>query len=138
MGKPAPDNVAVVDERHFVVDGRPVPKARPRLFRGRAITPATTLEYERRVREAYRAAHGGAPVFVDDVEFDMLVAMNSRVHGDLDNYVKIVDGLNGVAWADDKQVKRIHAHMIFDKKRPRLEITIRPYIPGGVDAHAIS
>jgi Holliday junction resolvase RusA-like endonuclease len=116
-----------IDSRHFVLAGKPLPKERPRLFRGRAITPAKTLDFERRLRESYLAAHGRKPVFTDDVEFDLLAAMPNRTHGDLDNIVKMIDGLNGIAWLDDKQVKKFTAHMIFDKANPRLELTIRPY-----------
>jgi Holliday junction resolvase RusA-like endonuclease len=32
------------------------------------------------------------------------------LRGDLDNYVKLIDGLNGVAWADDRQIKSIYAY----------------------------
>ena len=41
---------------------------------------------------------------------------------DLDNVVKaVLDGLNGVAYADDKQVTRLQIEKLYDG-RPRLDI----------------
>lgn len=42
---------------------------------------------------------------------------------DLDNLIKIVDGLNCIAWEDDCQVCKIDAWKLYDKK-PRTEIWI--------------
>jgi Holliday junction resolvase RusA-like endonuclease len=34
----------------------------------------------------------------------------SRLRGDVDNYLKtVMDGLNGIAWEDDKQVYAVEA-----------------------------
>lgn len=39
------------------------------------------------------------------------IIAESSLRGDVDNYVKsIMDGLNGVAYLDDKQVLNIKAH----------------------------
>lgn len=45
--------------------------------------------------------------------------------GDLDNYLKsIKDGLNKVAWLDDRYVREIGAVLRQDKVRPRVEIVV--------------
>lgn len=98
------------------IDTTPRTKQRPRLGRRRkAYTPEATLVAEAIVREAYVAADG--PCFegpvVLDLQFDKLgitvqitdADHNSKLRGDLDNYVKLVgDALNGIAYKDDKQV----------------------------------
>ena len=46
--------------------------------------------------------------------------------GDLDNFLKsLQDALKGVAWIDDKQVKRIEAERFEDKLNPRAEILVK-------------
>jgi len=50
-----------------------------------------------------------------------------RRAGDLDNSLKaILDSLKGIAWNDDKQVKKIIAEQFDDKVEPRAEIEITP------------
>jgi len=80
-------------------------KGRPRVVRGHAYTPAGTREWEDRVGFAFIEAHGktllAGPVRVE-IEFN-------QKRGDLDNLAKaILDGLNGVAFADDSQVCALH------------------------------
>lgn len=101
----------------IVVQGRPVPKGRPRLGRrGRVFTPEKTLIAEASIREAwdgpvFEGSVGIRVVFTETstevtvVEYE---GTKSKLRGDLDNYVKtLMDGLNGVAWHDDKQVHHI-------------------------------
>ena len=70
------------------VASKPIPKGRPRMTRyGRVFTPE------------------GTTVTVTPVD-----GTQSKLRGDLDNYVKLLmDGLNGVAWLDDKQVIVVRA-----------------------------
>lgn len=58
------------------------------------------------------------------------VSITARVYcptraRDLDNCLKVlIDALQGVAIADDKQVTEIHAVKLIDTKRPRVEVEI--------------
>lgn len=97
---------------------RPKVKQRPRLGRrGRVFTPAQTLEFENLVRETYDGFCADKPVslvislYKDSftitlTEYDTIEP--SPLRGDIDNYAKsILDGLNGVAYTDDKLVYKL-------------------------------
>ena len=103
---------------------RPRTKQRPRLGRRRkAYTPAATLEFEKAIREAWEAQHAGEEPFTGPVGMNVEIGSDyvfvevyeleqshrpKYVTGDLDNYHKsIQDGLNKVAYEDDKQVHYI-------------------------------
>ncbi len=98
----------------FWVPGQPVAKARARIFRGRAFTPAKTAEYEQHVWES------AAPHIPDgwprDCEYILTVVLRfkGRAHGDGSNVFKAVeDGQNPArfragTWFDDKQVRDFH------------------------------
>lgn len=86
--------------------------------RGRVFTPAKTLEAEAIIAQLWDGPcyEGTVQVDCDFTPTQTLVtvtpldSVNSPLRGDLDNYVKLLmDGLNGVAWLDDKQVVIIRA-----------------------------
>ena len=99
------------------IPGRPKPKERPRFSKnGHSYTPAATQSYESMVRQAW--TDGGGELIEDDpclivmrftVDGCMVtveeVKWQSKMRGDIDNYGKsIMDGLQGVAYVNDKQV----------------------------------
>jgi crossover junction endodeoxyribonuclease RusA len=102
------------------IEGKPHPKERPRPNgRGGVYTPERTKR-----AEAHIAAHWDGPTFVGPVEVQLIfnqdgtavivtplpLDMKSGLRGDLDNLAKtVLDGLNGVAWGDDRQVLKITA-----------------------------
>jgi crossover junction endodeoxyribonuclease RusA len=103
-------------------DFRAKAKQRPRMSRrGRAYTPKATHEFETRVGAGWnkRKKFRDKPVSVSIelgkdfftvkvVEID--TETPSALRGDIDNYVKsILDGLNGIAWDDDIQVRELKA-----------------------------
>jgi Holliday junction resolvase RusA-like endonuclease len=110
-----------VSEHRVTIDVRPRPKGRPRFSRGRAYTPPETVAFERAVGAAWVAS--GGPTFDGPVEVELsftkdgievcvreLPDAKSPLRGDLDNYVKaVLDGLNAVAFGDDRTVLRITA-----------------------------
>ncbi|WP_213996426.1 RusA family crossover junction endodeoxyribonuclease [Tepidanaerobacter syntrophicus] len=104
------------------IPGRPVPKGRPRLGKnGNVYTPARTKQYEQlvgwKVKEVVRKP------FTGDVAMDIKVYIKCQC-GDLDNLEKaLLDGMNGIAYIDDKQVAAL-AIQRFKDKNERVEIEL--------------
>lgn len=107
----------------FTVPGRPKGKGRPRFSRYSVYTPHGTMDYERKIKEAYRAA--GGPLFTGDIAVRVQAFFGipkswkkekreravkgylypGRPSPDIDNIMKIVlDALNGIAYKDDDAV----------------------------------
>ena len=119
----------------FVIYGKPQGKARPRFSNGHTYTPKQTTDYERQIKNAFRAA-GGEKIENDgviieiDVYYKKTAADKKKTSPtkkpDIDNICKIVlDGLNGVAYADDKQVISLTANKYFAVKGvERVEVRI--------------
>lgn len=124
---------AVSDRISFVLPGTPIAKARPRFTgNGRTYTDAKTRAAEQSILAAYLVAAGGRPPHNGPV-YVHIVAMftpadswpkwkrERALHGiwphtakpDLDNLVKIIDGLNGRAWLDDSQIVCIGASKLY-------------------------
>jgi Holliday junction resolvase RusA-like endonuclease len=133
----------------FTVPGEPVAKARPR---GRVVsthagrqfvsmyTPKTTVNYENRVMAAFREVYTGQPIdtplgmrvgayfqipeSVSQKKRDALVGQPVGKKPDIDNIIKsILDGLNTVAYTDDKLVCELAITKRYSFN-PRCEITI--------------
>ena len=109
-------------EHAFIVEGRPKPKGRPRMTRkGYVYTPQDTLEYEAIIAEAYEQSDGPwfeGPILMriaytpdcQTIEIEEMPNATSKLRFDLDNAIKAtLDGLNGIAYPDDKQVYHVEA-----------------------------
>lgn len=131
----------------FTIPGEAVGKGRPRMSvvngRGRMYTPGKTAQYEQLVKLAASEAMGGQSPTDQPVHLGIWVylpipqsaskkardaMLESRVHPakkpDLDNCIKsVMDGLNQVAFLDDKQIVSIHAGKHYSDK-PRVEVEI--------------
>lgn len=109
----------------FEIPGRPCAKGRPRISGRHVYTPAKTVAYESLVALAYIQAGGQlilGPIDLHITAFFPIPAsvpkakreqmadgyMRHTVRPDADNVAKaVMDGLTGVAWADDRQVWRL-------------------------------
>lgn len=92
----------------ITIPGRPVPKARPRPASNRRgyIIPARTMAYQRQV--GWVAKQQIKTPFAGDVEVTIVLYFRGGRVGDVDNYQKsILDGLNGIAFEDDRQVRKV-------------------------------
>jgi Holliday junction resolvase RusA-like endonuclease len=107
---------------HIKFEIPPVPKGRPRFANGHAYTPRPTKEYEHTIAEEYLLKRlkkhlGAISIFVTFNYRIPTSRMKELKHGDIctekadiDNLLKsLLDGLNGVAFLDDKQVYKIAA-----------------------------
>jgi len=95
----------------------PKTKDRPRSGRGHMYTPKATIDAEQALAAQWnkRIMDGPLEMFVEFTNHDVFVELrkcadytNRKLTGDTDNYLKLVqDALNGVAYHDDKQIRRI-------------------------------
>lgn len=121
----------VVTALSFTVPGQPIPKGRPRVFRGRAITPPRTHVYERSVQLCALAELGrlkrARRVWPLDAEYVVACAfyMQDARRVDVDNLLKsVLDAGNGVLWSDDSRVCGATVARKIDRERPRLEVVV--------------
>jgi Holliday junction resolvase RusA-like endonuclease len=111
-----------VTEHRITIPIKPRPKGRPRFARGRAYTPPETVAFEHAVGVAW--LESGGPCFDGPVEVELTFTKDSievcvraldadrksPLRGDVDNYAKsVLDGLNVVAFGDDRRVLRLTA-----------------------------
>ena len=104
----------------FNIPLKPKAKGRPRAGRNGMYTDKATREYEDAIRKTYLDL--GLPKLEGNLQLActfqkdhinvtlVSVKEESKLRGDVDNYVKsLLDGLNGVAYDDDKQIVNLKA-----------------------------
>ena len=98
------------------VDGRPVPKKRPRVTKSHTYTPSEIVQYENKVLANWVAVHGNV-----ELEGDLRVKLEfhygDKRTGDIDNLVKapldaLGGGGDGYRPFNDRQVKDLQASII--------------------------
>lgn len=106
--QPAPENIKI----QIRINGKPVPKGRPRFSKfGGVYTPATTVEYENRVADAWRGTWGDLSL-AGQLEAFLYFGTQNHAKQDVDNLVKsTLDGLQraGAFVNGDEQVYKITA-----------------------------
>lgn len=104
----------------FNIPLKPKAKGRPRAGKNGMYTDKATREYEDAIRQTYIDL--GLPKLEGSIQITctfqtthinvtlISVKEESKLRGDVDNYVKsLLDGLNGVAYDDDKQIVNLKA-----------------------------
>ena len=130
----------------IILTGKPKGKQRPRFYRGRAVTPKDTREYEELLAAMWKAHRcgyfGENPIKVSIKAYflvpksytkkkKLMIALGKIfpiIRPDADNIAKIVlDGLNGVAYKDDKQVAelRVRKQYTFSASREGVLIEVK-------------
>ncbi|SFR75908.1 crossover junction endodeoxyribonuclease RusA [Agromyces sp. CF514] len=93
----------------FIIPGRPKPKGRPRFTRtGHAYTPQSTRDAEKNVIDLFELACPLWEPTLEDVRLTLDVCFQHGRVADLDNITKLIaDALNGYAWVDDRQIRKL-------------------------------
>lgn len=118
-------------------------KERPRFINGHTYTPNATKTYEKLIRDNYikqcNKKHNGA-VRVEIMAYykipksytkkrikNILDGMEKPTKKpDVDNIIKIVlDSLNKIAYADDKQVVKVSLEKLYTKEDERIEFNVK-------------
>ena len=117
----------------FSIPGPAQAKQRPRINRqtGRVYTPNATHKYEKLVKECYGDRHFfdsqyisvkitfkfSIPKSYSKAEYyEALIGEIRPKKADIDNYIKsVLDGLNGVAFTDDRYICHLEAEKIYTK-----------------------
>jgi Holliday junction resolvase RusA-like endonuclease len=118
----------------LVIHGKPVGKARPRFSRrGNKVvtfTPRETQIYEQNIKALAQVAMLGKNMFEGPVKVTIKAYFSHKKktgwhvsRPDLDNVVKaILDGLNGVVFADDASVAQLVASKEYGDERVEVQI----------------
>ena len=112
----------------LTVPGTPTPKGRPRLGRYGTYTPQKTVDYENLIKQHWNIQYGSAVPLEGPLEaritfiFEVPKSWSKRKkelalerytphtsRPDLDNLIKCLDALNGLAFKDDSQISSLTA-----------------------------
>lgn len=127
----------------FTIPGKPQGKARPRFntYTGRTYTPSKTGAYEKFIALCYRQAGGkllDGAIRIDIKAYYPIAKSHTKknkaamesgeikatIKPDIDNVAKaVLDGLNGIAFEDDKQVINLRIAKAYAVE-PRLDVEI--------------
>lgn len=107
----------------------PIPASRPRFGGGRAYQSARNREYREAVQASALEAMHGHELMTGELECSITLFRRfkptARNFGDADNHAKaILDGLNGICFADDAQVTKLVVEKYKDAENPRAEIEL--------------
>ena len=104
--------------------GNPIPKARPRFGFGRVYTEESTSEWEETVGWQCKDQFKHRPL-LGPLSIDFIFYRDNLRRVDLENLEKaMLDGLQGILYEDDSQVKEKHGKVLYSKEHPGVEVEI--------------
>lgn len=112
----------------LTIEGRPVPKGRPRVTNSHTYTPQKTVEQENKILAQWVAKHGNVEI-EGDIELICQFWYDDHRTGDLDNLIKLAGdalggGGDGYRPFNDRQVKKLHGYIGYDDEQ-RTQILVR-------------
>ena len=118
----------------FWIPGPPVGKQRARVVNGHAYTPKKTVDYEKHIKRCGAIAALKSQSRLNRAEWvRLIITINfglDKRRPDCDNVLKsVMDGLQGVFWATDKNVVPSVRAVWLNCLRPGIAVEIREYIP---------
>lgn len=116
----------------ILVEGEPIPAARPRFSGGRVYQPKRNSDYRQRIQTAARSVMNGQEPLKGEicaqVKLFRKYKPTAKIFGDVDNFLKnIFDAMNSVVYVDDRQIVRCVVEKHLDKVNPRAEIQVEEW-----------
>lgn len=125
----------------FRIKGQPQGKARPRFNGNHTYTPRATRDYEHLVRTSYIKQCGNQMNDFNKITIkayfeipksatkkeraEIIEGKRINKKPDIDNIIKIIlDSLNGLAYADDKQITKIEASKSYTLGDPEVWVIL--------------
>ena len=104
--------------------GNPIPKGRPRYDGEHFYTPSQTVEWEETVGWQCKDQFKHRPL-LGPLGINFIFYREDRRRVDLDNLEKaMLDGLKGILYEDDSQIKQKSGEMCYNKEHPGVEVDI--------------
>jgi len=111
-------------EYRFIIPGRPVPAARM-TNKSKFVRPEALRYLAYKEKVGWFAKKSGVEKIDADVEVECRFYLNGGHIPDIDNLLKaVLDGLNGVAWDNDRKVRKVKAERI-DSEAEYAEVILR-------------
>ncbi|MEF2736309.1 MAG: RusA family crossover junction endodeoxyribonuclease [Bifidobacterium choerinum] len=90
----------------LIIPRPPVPKGRPRVYKGHGVTPERTRREEQAIRDLFRDEYPDFTPLTGRLLVTCQFWMPRSGRPDVDNLLKLVtDALNGLAYEDDEQIE---------------------------------
>lgn len=92
--------------------------------------PTETMCAKAGPRRSKRAPSCDCPWCSSAIEIDLRIHLPDKRTRDIDNIEKsLLDGMNGVLFRDDRQVRAVSKRATLDRKNPRVEVVVRLFEP---------
>ena len=99
----------------FTVDGNPIPKQSYRAVKGGGYQPKRVTDWQEHVGWCARTAMGSKDLILGDLKVTLRFTRDNKRRVDADNLSKaVLDGMNAIVYADDKQIKELHLFVEYD------------------------
>lgn len=118
-----------MSELSFVLEGDPIPKARPRHGKGFTFTSKRTRDAEQIIRE--HVTELGVVPYDVPIRVSLVFYCKTARRTDLDNMIKLVtDAMNKIIYTDDHLIHglsaRLHRKALGETPRTEVRITALP------------
>ncbi|MFQ6061832.1 MAG: RusA family crossover junction endodeoxyribonuclease, partial [Methanosarcinales archaeon] len=102
----------------IIIEGKPKPKKRPRYSPKNGFFYSPSEEDEQDIKKLIMIQLINKKVpLVKDLKLNLEYHLKTQKHADIDNLIKLtMDALNELCYEDDKQIKELHAKIIYDNK----------------------
>ncbi len=96
-----------------------------KFFRSRMYMTAEGRALKRSYQLQAKLQFGNKSIITNPLALKIILFFNDKRKRDIDNYNKILlDSMSGIVYEDDVQIQTLTIAKQYDKKQPRIEITI--------------